>query len=146
MKLTPRSRTHGKISLSSTDSENRQVKHELAFSEIVDTTEKRYKLHIGYVGSNESTVYYAFDARPVIMVRKRNCSLYDHPSSLVPELSWFTDLMLPGVEVKKLLFKTPYLVGPIGIIFVLASLTGASNVSIDAIASSTCVTTFGECY
>lgn len=102
------------------------VVHELSFNEAIDLTAQRYKVSIGYI-SYEPTVYYATKSGPAISAVNGQCKPVAHPSTLIPELSWFTDLMLPGVDLKAALAKNPFLVGPSGLIAAVLDLGNSSE-------------------
>lgn len=124
-KLPDRIKSQGKVELEY-KSEAEIMKHQLTFTETLDSKEQKCKLSIGYV-SYEPTTYFASKEVAALSETGGICKQVNHPSSLVPELSWFADKIIGSVDTKPVLNKNPHLIGPSGLLMILNEMTNETN-------------------
>lgn len=103
-----------------------EVKNQLSYTEVIDTDGQRYKLSIGYLGQDQR-IYYARRGEPTITATDSSCKVVEHLASLVPELSWFSDFIIPPEDARNRLEQFPMLVGPSGLMAIISDLTSGTK-------------------
>lgn len=114
-------RSEGRVTLEYHVVDGETIKHQLAFSEVIDSDTKRSRISIGHV-SHPPKLYWSRGADGLITLDDTGAchGLKSHGHHFVPELEWFLELSYTEDELNKALdVGKQYHIGPSGIVLML---------------------------
>lgn len=119
IKVPKLKRSEGRITLEYTQQEQ-TVRHQLAFSEVIDSETSRSRVSIGYVGY-KPRVYYSRAGDILTVSKEAAChSIKQMGHKFVPELDWFLRLTYTQAELDNGLPPAHrHQIGPTGITIML---------------------------
>lgn len=103
--------------------------HHLPFSESIDSIEGQSAVSIGYASFTPNKYITRAGVKTLTVNSDGVCSQLDSFTLLVPELSWFTDYLLPDVNLLQIMGTHTHFVGPTGLFVIASQLSAGAEVS-----------------